>query len=157
MLSIYDLFDLSAVFKNIRMEPLLKENAEIVRKVHTAIVDNLEQYRVNRIRIALRDIKELNSLYDFAYVNNVYTHYPTFLKDKNAITILLILIEHLESVLVENIEKKIISFADCIHNLPIYLVDNNCVPTKFLKKELRSYSNKWDAQLYKKIVDLLKD
>jgi hypothetical protein len=69
---------------------------------------------MNQIRTALQSISSLGiEAYNFVYVNNLYTHFPSYLKNEN---IYIMLIEALECLLIAIEEKnieKIIDLADC--------------------------------------------
>ena len=79
---VYDLYDLSAVYKNIRMYPCYKSNSIIIGRILNLLYKRAEFSELNQIRKMLRTIPGLdNNMYGFAYIDNYYTYFPSLLKD----------------------------------------------------------------------------
>lgn len=151
MINIYDLYDLSGIFKNIRMYPNYDLNHQILTKC-VGVLSNKESIQeINQFRTALCTIQGLDmAIYFFAGVQNVYVYFSGFLKKK---TIYRLLIKACEELMIaiseENIEKTT-DLADCLHNLPISIVENNfSIPKSFWKSEVKFYRNKWNTTFLK--------
>ena len=147
MLSVYDLYDLHSILVNIRFSPCNEMNKEIILKV-IHVLKNRDCNDANQFRIALQPINALykDELYAFTSIENKYCYFPLpFLKDEKIYTILIKACEQLLMAICEKNEKKIYDLADCLHNLPIYIVESNySVPKKYWKNEIKYYRTKWD-------------
>lgn len=146
MLSIYDLFDLSGIFKNIRSFPNYSLNKEIIQKTIEVLLDDSTSHNINQFRKALQTIRELDlEKYYFVAINNVYVYFPSLLKDETIYELLITACRHLlNAVMEENIEK-IIDLADCLHNLPNDIVESGLlIPKFFWKISVKTYRKKWD-------------
>jgi len=146
MFSVYDLYDLSAVYKNIRMYPCYKSNSIIIGRILNLLYKRAEFSELNQIRKTLRTIPGLdNNMYGFAYIDNYYTYFPSLLKDDYVYFILIECTEKLLDVCTNGNKKQIVELADCLHNLPIDIVENKFqIPRKFWKFEVSTYRNNWD-------------
>ena len=111
---------------HIRQNPEYELNKEVITKTINVLKNWQNNQKMNQIRTALQSISSLDiEAYNFVYVNNLYTYFPSYLKNEN---IYIMLIEALECLLIAIEEKnieKIIDLADCLHNLPISLVENH--------------------------------
>lgn len=159
MLNIYDLYDIHAILINIRQNPEYELNKEVVTKTINVLKNWQINQKMNQIRTALQSISSLDiEAYNFVYVNNLYTYFPSYLKNEN---IYIMLIEALECLLIAIEEKnieKIIDLADCLHNLPIYLVENHFfVPKEYWNREVKYYRKKWDKNFLVKVQRHLKE
>lgn len=147
MLSVYDLYDLHAVFVNIRFSPSNEMNKEVVLKV-IDVLKNRDCDDFNQFRKALCPIyaSYRDELYAFTSVENKYTYIPQpFLKDEKIYTVLIKACEHLLTAICEENEKKIYDLADCLHNLPIIIAKNhNSIPKRYWKNEIGYFRKKWD-------------
>lgn len=153
MFSIYDLYDLSAVYKNIRMYPCYELNSIILDRILNLLYKHNEHSELNQIRKALRSISGLdNDMYRFAYIDNYYTYFPSLLKDDHVYSILIECTEELLDVFTNGNKKQIFELADCLHNLPIDIVENKFqIPGNFWKFEVPTYRNNWDKSfLYRR-------
>ena len=151
MLSIYDLYDLSAIFKNIRAFPEYESNNEVLLKTINVLESRLENHDMNQFRGALRSINSLDKeKYHFAYVDNVYVYFPAFLKEKHIYILLIECCECLLKAIEEKNTEKIADLADCLHNLPTLIADNSfSIPKNFWKNEMKYYRKKWDKNFLK--------
>ncbi|HHU56537.1 MAG TPA: hypothetical protein GXZ48_07620 [Acholeplasmataceae bacterium] len=159
MLNIYDLYDIHAILINIRQNPEYELNKEVITKTINVLKNWQNNQKMNQIRTALQSISSLDiEAYNFVYVNNMYTYFPSYLKNEN---IYIMLIEALECLLIAIEEKnieKIIDLADCLHNLPIYLVENHFfVPKEYWNCEVKYYRKKWDKNFLVKVQRHLKE
>lgn len=159
MLNIYDLYDIHAILINIRQNPKYELNKEVITKTINVLKNWQNNQKMNQIRTALQSISSLDiEAYNFVYVNNLYTYFPSYLKNEN---IYIMLIEALECLLIAIEEKnieKIIDLADCLHNLPIYLVENHFfVPKEYWNCEVKYYRKKWDKNFLVKVQRHLKE
>ena len=148
MLSIYDLYDLHAIFVRIRFSPEDDKNYEIVSKVIGVLADNRGSSEANQFRIDLRSINGLenNALYDFVYVDNKYTYYPlSWLKEERIYEVLSSCCKEMLRVITKNNTECVAELADCLHNLPILIVENKLtIPKTFWKNEVKLYRKKWN-------------
>ena len=151
MLNIYDLYDLYAIFISIRTFPEYELNGEVLLKVIGVLKNRHKNHSINQFRIALRSIESLdkNKFY-FVYVDNIYVYFSSFLKDKTVYKILIACCECLfHAVKSKNVEK-IRDLADCLHNLPILIANNNLtIPISFWQQEAKFYRDKWDKNFLK--------
>ena len=148
MLSIYDLYDLHAIFVRIRFSPENAINYDIIQKVTDVLKNNRENSDANQFRIAVRSVSglEKNKLYDFIYTENKYIYYPLSpLSDESICAVLISCCEELLRVISEKNTEHISAIADCLHNLPIFIAENNLtIPKNFWKYEVTLYRKKWN-------------
>ena len=146
MLSVYDLYDLSGIFKNIRAFPEYHLNDKVLENTLLVLQTGQQEYIFNQFRFAISSIPDLDKdVYAFAFVENYYTHFPSFLKDE---TILLLLQEAcrcLLQIVKTNNSERVVDLADCLHNLPVDIAENRFrVPKYFWKTVVKNYRKKWD-------------
>lgn len=106
------------------------------------------QYEINQFRITLRKRTALDEeeLYKFVFCSNEYTYFPVSLQDEHVHDILLNSCHYLLKAVEENNIEKIKALANCLHNLPIYIVENkHSIPKDFWKREVNYYRKKWDS------------
>ena len=148
MISVYDLYDLHAILVRIRFSPKNTMNYDIVLKVIDVLTNKCENNDSNQFRIAIQSINGLenNDLYDFIYIKNKYSYYPVPpLKDENIYQVMISSCNELLRVISEKNEEQIFELADCLHNLPILLVENKLtIPKIFWKNEIKYYRKKWN-------------
>ncbi len=152
MLSIYDLYDLYAIFIHIRAFPEYELNNEILLKVLNVFESRHDIHDTNQFRIALRSISSLNKEnFHFVYVDNTYVYFSAFLKDEEIYAVLIESCECLLKAVKEKNTQKIEDLAECLHNLPIIIVTNNLtIPKSFWKREVKYFRDKWDKSFLKK-------
>lgn len=150
MLSVYDLYDLGAVFKNIRAFPDYSMNALVMLK-SIAVLNDRENNNFNQFRTAISSIPSIDSeMYYFVFVKNVYVYFPTLVKNESVYQILLRSCELLYDAIMENNRQKVMDLADCIHNLPVIIVEANFkIPKSFYCKNRRAGS---ELRIYSLIV-----
>lgn len=148
MINMYDLYDLSAIFKNIRMYPNYELNYEILKKIKSVLLSQDSIHDLNQFRSALSTIQNLDKeMYSFAYVQNEYVYFSSFLKKENIYNLLIKVCEELMLAITEKNVNKVVDLADCLHNLPIFLVENNfSVPKDYWKNEVKYFRDKWDKK-----------
>lgn len=148
MLSVYDLYDLHAIFVNIRFSPCNEMNETVILKVIDVLKNRDSIIYGNKFRIAIQPINALyqNELYAFTSSENEHTYYPIgYLKDERIYTVLIKACEQLLIAVREKNEKKIYDLADCLHNLPIYILEKNySIPKRYWIFEIGYYRRKWD-------------
>jgi len=148
MLSVYDLYDLHAIFVRIRFSPENSINYDIMLKVVDVLTKERGNSNENQFRVALQSVNglEKNELYDFIYIENKYSYYPMPpLKNEKTYVVLIACCEELIRVIAQKDIEQITELADCIHNLPIFIVENNfIIPKKFWKNEIQCYRKKWN-------------
>jgi len=150
MLSIYDLYDLHAVLIRIRFNPENSINYDIVLRIKDVLVNKRNDNSSNQIRVELQKVDGLkdSGLYDFVYVENVYSYYPLpFLKDKTIYDILIDACNEMLCVIESKNSKQLADLAECLHNLPIIIVDNNfSIPKSYWKNEIKCYRKIWNEK-----------
>lgn len=151
MLSVYDLYDLYAIYIRIRAYPDYPLNLPIIEQVSKVLRQRDENCQPNQFRTALSSIDGLDAeRYGFAFVQNAYVYMPQILKDEKVCDLLLTVNESLCQVLREGNAGQIVALTDCIHNLPIDLAEHHCqVPKYFWKGPVRTYRAAWDKHFLK--------
>lgn len=154
MICMYDLYDLYSVFVGIRSSTKHEINRLILSNIIHVLKHSGEVAGFNQIRIAIQPALQMDSekIYGFASTENEYTYIPLhFLKDPNIYQLLIESCEQLLLAINEGDSEKIYDLADCLHNLPIMLVENNySVPNRFWKNEIKAYRRKWDKDFLMK-------
>ena len=153
MLSIYDLYDLHSIFTCIRFRPDYELNGLIMSKASEVLNNRYSNSECNQFRIAIRSIDNLDyELYRFSSTDNVYTYFPSLLKDEKIYILLVESCECLSEAINDGNKEKIIDLADCLHNLPIIIVENNhSIPKHYWENEVKYYRKKWDNDFLRKI------
>ncbi len=149
MLSVYDLYDLHAVFVNIRQFPDDELNEAVLLNVIEVLTESRNTHQLNKFRLSLSNIPSLKEkeLYKFVFYNNVYTFFPKTLNDAYVYKILIEACNCLLKAVMEKYREKVVDLADCLHNLPIYIAENNLsIPKKFWRREVKYYRKKWDKE-----------
>lgn len=151
MLNVYDLYDLHAIIVRMRISPEDAVNYDVMLKVIdvlTAHRNNFDNCDSNQFRSAIQLINGLenNDLYDFAYIENKYSYFPLPpLKDEKIYTVLIRSCEELLYAIKNNNREQILELSDCLHNLPVFIVENKfAIPKSFWKKEIKHYRKKWN-------------
>lgn len=160
MLGFYDLYDLHAIIIGIRAFPQNPINQEILSAIITLMKNKRENTASNQIRSAIKELigKNNDELYTFALTENVYSYYPSlFLNDEKVYQVLISALESLLAVLQHNDICQIYDLADCLHDLPIIIAENNYkITSKYWKCEVRYYRKKWDRNFLREEQRLLK-
>jgi len=148
MFCVYELYDLHMILVAIRSYPNASINSEIVSTVITVLEDRVSNVETNQLRKALQSVETIdeNTIYDFVFTENKYTYFPlSFLKNESIYAVLFSAFKELLFVLNEKNFERVIDLADCLHNLPIILVENcYSIPKSFWKKFLKYYRDKWN-------------
>ena len=146
MLVFYDLYDLYAVFVNVRSDPGNPMNAEIVKTVSVVLKDRNSNGVCNAFRAALRPLGDLGEAYRFVQVDNVYTFVPGVFKNLVYYDLLSVACQELSNVIKGGNVERVADLADALHNLPIMLTDPDLkkIPKRFWKCDLKPYREKWD-------------
>ena len=146
MLNIFDLYDLHAIFVNIRNNPANPLNGVIVSKLLQILTLDNKNSDTNQIRVALRELNISDQQeYSFALCENVYTYIPCLIKDENIYKLLRLTCDELLKVIRNGNLEQIEDLADALHNLPLLLAENNLsLPKSFLDYEVKYYQKKWN-------------
>ena len=146
MLSVFDLYDLYAVFVNIRLQPDFPLNAGIVDAVLDVLENRNESGVTNAFRAALRSVGDLGEAYRFVQVDNVYPFVPRLFKNPVYYDLLSVACQELLNAIKSGNAERVADFADALHNLPIMLTDLDLkkIPKWFWKCDLKPYRDKWD-------------
>lgn len=149
MLSVHDLYDLHGILIAIRSHPDDSVNRGIVSGILSVLANRFESSEVNQFRKALQQVESINvyDVYDFVFSENAYCYYPLgFLKDEGAYAVLLGAFNELLAAVDEGNCERIRDLADCLHDLPIILVENRySIPKVFWKRFIKHYRNTWNA------------
>ena len=157
MLNIFDLHDLYLIFTNIRNEPALTLNRNVLNGVLHVLrerngSDGMNQFRTELQKINLRDRPE----YSFISTLNDYSYIPFLIKDEVIYDLLEECCRALWGAVSESNAQKIGDLADALHNLPILLAENNlCIPRTYWQYDVKYYRGKWDASFltsYEKLI-----
>ncbi len=150
MLQCYDLYDLHAVFVNIRSCPDYPLNESVLNKILSVLNDQENNHDINQIRKAIQPLLLLDDkgIYQFANTENKYSYFPhPTIKDNNIYDFLIIVCQALLQAVKKSTNEQITDMADCFHNLPIQITENkNMIPLRFWKNEVKCYRKKWDKQ-----------
>jgi pyruvate formate-lyase activating enzyme-like uncharacterized protein len=138
MLTKYDLYDLSAVFKNIRFDIKYENNIQITEQLIYTLKQQTEtdtqniHTTQNEIRKSLSVIQELPpEKWAFIFHNNLYVNCE-ILKDEKIYKLLIALLEELRILFINNQFDKAYDLLDCIHNLPQDIANNKFqIPSMF--------------------------
>lgn len=148
MLSVYELYDLHMILVAIRSYPDDSINRDVVSNIIAVLNNRTESDEINQFRKALQSVESIdrNGIYDFVFTENKYSYFPLpFLKDERIYEILFAALEELFFALNEGNSERIVDLADCLHTLPIILVENQySIPNTFWKKIVNYYRNKWN-------------
>ena len=148
MINTYDLYDLYAVFVGIRSHPDHPLNGTIIDRI-ICVFNNRESGDMNQIRKAIQNAGNLqkDDVYSFASTENVYTYMPFILKDEAIYNVLISACKEMKNVIIGTNSEQIADLADCLHNLPIYIAENNGkIPKMFWKNEVAFYRKKWNKR-----------
>lgn len=146
MLNAFDLYDLHAIFVNIRNNESNPLNHDIVFNTLQVIKKRSTNFSFNQFRNALLSLELSNCQeYAFVFTQNTYPYIPFLLKDENVYELLECVCDELLDVINGCNYVQIKDLADAIHNLPLLLVENNStIPDDFWKYEIDFYRNKWN-------------
>ncbi len=146
MLSVYDLYDLASIFKNIRAFPQYQLHDKVLEKTLIVLQNKTDEYVFNQFRFAISSIPSLDeNMYGFAFVENYYTYFPSFIKEKEILLLLQKSCSSLLEVVKMHNTERIMDLADCLHNLPIDIAENHLhIPQFFWKTSAKQYRKKWD-------------
>lgn len=146
MLTIFDLYDLHAVFTNIRNNSDYILNKEIIEQILNVVQSKNQNGISNPFRHALQNVKNLDKeLYSFVYIINYYTYIPFFIKDETVYRILEKLCNELLNAINTKNFEMIQDLADLMHNIPIILIEHNfSIPKSFWNLDVQLYRKKWN-------------
>jgi hypothetical protein len=150
MLSINDLYDISAVFTRMRFEIRYDKNIDILQRMIKVMQIN-DFYEDNQIRNAIAEILDLDrEKYPFVYHQNYYVHH-SFLKNPILINLMIKICNELISAIASEQFEKAEDLADTVHCLPDIIAENRFTITKsYWKSHMRQYRQKWDKEFLKK-------
>lgn len=148
MLSVYDLYDLHTLFVCIRSSPDDALNYNVIGKIINVLDNRYINNESNQFRVALQSIDQISTrdLYSFVFTKNKYCYYPLpFLDNERIYKVLINSCKELQNIMVEKDINKIYDLADCLHNLPIYVVESRySIPNTYWKNEIKYYRKKWN-------------
>ncbi len=141
-----------AVFVNIRSYPANPINEKAVACIMEFINGRADGGEANGLRAAISEFISMDSagVYAFAKTQNVYTYVGSILKDEHICAVLSAACEELLKVIKAQNTAQIADLADCLHNLPIMLAENNYkIPRHFWKNEVKLYRKTWNKDFLK--------
>ena len=146
MFSVYDLYDLSAVFTAIREKPKYEYNKNVLECILEVLSHRYHRHSPNQIRIALQEISNLDrNLYPFVDTLNVYSYISGFLKDEKVYLVLIRATQDLLGLINSEKWEQAEALADCLHNLPIDIAEHKFVlPKSYWSAEFKYYRKSWD-------------
>ena len=151
MLNIFDLYDLYAIFTNIRNNPNYPLNQDVLMRVIKTL-QNKNCHEVNQIRCAVRAIKDIDqNLYSFCFVTNNYSYIPSIVKENKVYALL----EEICEILIDSLHNSFQEadvLADAVHNIPLLLASNNFN----ISKTLKDSDLKFHKEYYKAVLKKLK-
>ncbi|MCL2884858.1 MAG: hypothetical protein FWF49_05175 [Oscillospiraceae bacterium] len=108
MLNIYDLYDLHQIFVIVRFFPDDEENHEVLSKVIQVLENRQNDHDPNQFRTMLQSINALKDkeLYGFVFTENVYTYFPSVLKDEKIYEVLIDACKFLLKAIKEKMKSK---------------------------------------------------
>lgn len=149
MLCVYELYDLHMILVAIRSYPDASINSEVVSNIIAVLNNRTESDEINQFRKALQSVESIDrsGIYDFVFTENKYSYFPLpFLKDERIYAVLSAAFEELLLALNEENRERIVDLAECLHNLPIILVENQySIPNSYWKTFVKYYRNKWSS------------
>lgn len=149
MLCVYELYDLHMILVAIRSYPDDAINSEVVSNIIAVLNNRTESDEINQFRKALQSVESIDSsgIYDFVFTENKYSYFPLpFLKDERIYSVLSAAFEELLLALDEGNRERIVDLAECLHNLPIILVEKQySIPNSYWKTFVKYYRNKWNS------------
>lgn len=147
MLNFFDLYDLHAIFLNVRNNESDVLNEKIISKTLQVLKDRNCSFEINQFRIALKSLAlSEHQEYSFVFVNNVYPYIPYLIKEEKIYKLLEIGCEELLRNISNKNYDQVRELADTLHNLPLVLAEHRLsIPQTFWKYEVKYYRKKWDA------------
>lgn len=146
MLNSFDLYDLYAIFVNIRNNEYDVLNGDIVSKILDVLKNRTVNFETNQFRTALStfDLSKQPE-YSFVYTQNVYTYIPSLIKEEKVYELLEIVCEELLKIISQHKYEQVRDLADVLHNLPLMIVEQNLsIPVDFWCSEIKYYRKKWN-------------
>ncbi len=151
MLSVYDLYDLSAIFTAIRENPKYDYNKTVLESVLMVFSRRNYHHNHNQFRIALQEISNLDkNIFFFVDTLNVYSYTSGFLKDEKIYSVLTKATQDLLGLINSEKWEQAEALADCLHNLPIDIAENKfTLPKSYWRAEFKYYRKNWDKSFLK--------
>lgn len=152
MLNFFDLYDLHAIFVNIRNNALDSSNEKIITQILQVLKNRNENFEFNQIRNALKVLNLSNQKeYSFVFTNNVYPYVPYVIKEEKIYELFQVVCEELLGSVRQHRFSQVFDLADAVHNLPLVLAENKLhIPQSFWKNEINYYRKNWDRSFLKK-------
>ena len=139
-----DLYDIAAVFKQIRENVQYSKNIIILQK----IIDVLKiqgAYEANQIRSTISEIPDLDQdKWYFVFYKNLYVH-DMILKDSRIVNLLKKICEDLIIAITSHEYEYARDLTDTIHCLPEIIAENHLtIPKSYWKSHIQFFRDKWD-------------
>ena len=157
MLDFFDLYDLHAIFVNIRYDAFCPLNDKIAFKTLQVFKERNWNFESNQFRKALCTLDlSGHQEYSFVFTQNAYPYIPFLIKEDKIYKLLEIACEELLSVIRNHNYDQIQDLAEALHNLPLMLAENHLlVPKYFWDFDIKCYRKKWDKLFLKNVEKLL--
>lgn len=145
MIGKYDLYDISAVFTQIRSNPEYEWNIAVLDNIIYVLSNDENTFTENQIREALASIEELdNDIWYYVHHNNVYVNHA-ILKNKAIYQLLIRICTELKTVVANRQFDRAYDLADAVHCLPEIIADHYfSIPKSYWKTHMYFYRKKWD-------------
>ena len=151
-MTVYDLYDIYAVFVYVRAYADDEKNAEISEAVKK-LLDSPEKKSagLNCIRKAISKIEGIDrEHYEWAFTENDYTYIPSIIKDELPYRVLSAGFAEIISAIESGDSERIYRAADAMHNVPIIFAHNDIKEAKKqIKREISFYRKKYNGDFLK--------
>ncbi len=150
MLTTYDLYDLSAVYKVIQDIPKNPQNVSVMEAVLYVIQNRRLSPEDNVFRRKLQTITNLPAEFNFTQTINVYVHTPYICEEEEVYRLLEAITQYFLQALRIGDAALVKALAECLYNLPIDIAKSHgVVPKTFWRNEVKQFRNEWDKTFLK--------
>ena len=154
-LSVYDLYDIYAIFVYIRAYPDDAKIAEIAKAVKRLLDEPREDgVEFNGVRHAIAAIEGVDvERWRWAFVENDYTYIPGFIKDELHYRVLSAGFAEIISAMESGDGERLYRAADAMHNVPIIFAQNDIKEAKKqIKREIGHYRKVYNGDFLKEWI-----
>ena len=155
IMTVYDLYDIYAVFLYLRAYPEDEKNAEIAKAVKGLLDEPWGEHgEFNSVRCTIAAIEGIDrERWRWAFVENDYTYIPGFIKDELHYRVLSEGFAEIISAIESCDGERIYRAADAMHNVPIIFSQYDIKEAKKqIKKEIAFYRKKYNEDFLKEEI-----
>ena len=152
IMTVYELYDIYAVFVYIRAYPNDAKNAEIAKAVKSLLDEPKGDYgSLNEVRRAVSAVEGIDrEHYAWAFTENVYTYMPPIIKDEFTYRVLSTGLGEIISAIESGDSERIYRAADAMHNVPIIFSKYDIKEAKKqIKREISFYRKEYNGEFLK--------